>query len=359
MNENKCIICGRDGNNVSLLIHGDQGKCLCNECIRLYNELLNSYSVMKKKDSNFKMLKPHEIKEMLDQYVVGHDLAKKTISMALYNQELIWENKSPENYRKQNMLIIGPTGVGKTYLVETAAKILNIPFVFCDATTFSEVGYVGEDVSKIVDKVLANVDGDVIRAERSIVFIDEVDKIKRIGGVSSSRDVSGEGVQQSLLKMMEGTDVIVSTKDRYGRINEVHINTKNILFVFSGAFSSIDYSNNIDREILKFGMLPEFVGRTPIIVKLGRLKLDQYIDILTGTDFSLLQRYKSLFRVDNIELVIEDDAIEKIATLAVSSEFGARSLFRIVEETLLPLRYDAIKEGKKKIVLRASDIVDE
>lgn len=376
----KCSFCGKTQNAVERIIAGP-GVYICDECIKVCNNILEddnyennevAYTI----NDEDKLLSPQEIKEILDSYVIGQEEAKKTLAVAVYNHYKRINNKTDKKddveIQKSNVLLLGPTGCGKTLLAQTLAKILNVPFAIADATTLTEAGYVGEDVENILLKLIQAADYDIEKAERGIIYIDEIDKISRKSeNPSITRDVSGEGVQQALLKIIEGT--VASVPPQGGRKHPhqefLQINTENILFICGGAFEglekivkdrtgkkSIGFGAQIDsnkdmskysifekllpQDLLKFGLIPEFVGRLPIIATLKELDKEALIDIVTKPKNALVKQYKKLMELDNVELEFEPEALELIVDKAIERKTGARGLRSIIEDIMRDIMFE-------------------
>lgn len=386
----KCHFCGKSQKEVFKLLEGIDGVHICDACVDLSENLLRKEREKIDVDGQrrvvrktFKIPAPSAIKQHLDTHIIGQEKAKKGIAVAVYNHYKRVINQSEIPIQKNNMLFLGPTGVGKTLIAQTVANYLNVPFIISDATSLTEQGYIGDDVEVLIHRLVQKADYDIAKAEVGIIYIDEIDKkAKRNDMVSLSRDVSGEGVQQSLLKLLEGAEVRVPNLPKRAP-EQLTINTENILFVLSGAFvgmddivrermgktkigfgeqkkEEFDWVNNVEtKDLISYGLIPEFVGRLPSVNILHDLSKDDLIQVLTKPKYSVIKQYQSLFKIDGVDLEFRKDALEAIVDKCIEQKIGARGLRKILEESLLETQYELPEytmKGITKVVITKETI---
>ena len=390
----RCSFCNKTQDQVRKLIAGPNGAYICDECVDICSEIIEEEFQDHPEPDEFEinLLKPQEIKEFLDDYVIGQDEAKKALSVAVYNHyKRVTSGRDLDvELQKSNILMLGPTGSGKTLLAQTLARLLNVPFAIADATALTEAGYVGEDVENILLKLIQAADYDIERAEYGIIYIDEIDKITRKGeNVSITRDVSGEGVQQALLKIIEGTEASVPPQGgrKHPHQELIQINTTNILFICGGAFEGIEkliearmdqksigfnaeithkseenigevLKKILPQDLVKFGLIPEFVGRVPMVVSLDQLDETALERILTEPKNAIVKQYEKLFELDDVQLTFEPEALKEVAKKSLERKTGARGLRAIMEKSMLDLMYQIPSDESIESCVVTKDVID-
>jgi ATP-dependent Clp protease ATP-binding subunit ClpX len=369
----RCSFCNKPQDKVRKLIAGPTGTYICDSCVEICMDILEEETEEEKEDLGINLLKPAEIKNFLDEYVIGQDDAKKVLAVSVYNhyKRILSQKSSDVELQKSNILMLGPTGSGKTYLAQTLAKLLNVPFAIADATSLTEAGYVGEDVENILLKIIQAADYDIERAQYGIIYVDEIDKISRKGeNMSITRDVSGEGVQQALLKILEGTDAAVPPQGgrKHPQQELIHIDTTNILFICGGAFDGLEkiieqrtetrsmgfgaeiadkseknvgerFKEVMPEDLIKYGLIPEFIGRVPVTVSLDSLDEDALQRILVEPKNAITKQYQKLFELDEVALEFTDEAIRAVARESLKRKTGARGLRSIMEKAMMDVMY--------------------